>query len=64
LKKIDDMELVRGMKLNIKCGTIIFIACRMTKNNANPKDIFKATGMGGKELSKCYKKLKPALPGT
>jgi transcription initiation factor TFIIIB Brf1 subunit/transcription initiation factor TFIIB len=63
LKKVDEMELVKGQKLNTKCGTIIFIACRMTKNNTNVRDIFKATNMGHKELSKCFKRLKPAIPG-
>ena len=63
LKKVEDMELVKGMRMNTKIGTIIFIACRNTKNNTNIRDIMKATNIGHQEISKCYKRMKPAMPG-
>lgn len=64
LKKVDDAEVAKMQKLHVKCATIMFMACRMTNNPKELKDILRATGTGHKEISKCYKKMKPVLPGS
>lgn len=63
-KKVDDAELGKMQRINVKCATIMFMACRMTNNPKELKDILRATGTGHKEISKCYKRLKPVLPGS
>lgn len=63
LKKVDDMELVKGSRLNTRCATILFMACRVTQSKMDVKDILMACNIGHKDLSKCFKKIKPALPG-
>ena len=64
LKKVDDAECAKMQRINVKCATIMFMACRMTNNPKELKDILRATGTGHKEISKCYKKMKPVLPGS
>lgn len=64
LKKVDDSEVARGQRLNVKCATILFMACRMTNNPKDIRDILRATNTTNKEISKCYKKMKPVLPGA
>lgn len=63
-KKVDDAEVAKMQRINVKCATIMFMACRMTNNPKELKDILRATGTGHKEISKCYKKMKPVLPGS
>ena len=64
LKKVDDAEVAKMQRINVKCATIMFMACRKTNNPKELKDILRATGTGHKEISKCYKKMKPVLPGS
>ena len=64
LKKVHDLDLAKGARLNTKCGTIMYIACRTTNNTTEVKDILKACRIGNKDLSKCFKIIKPALPGA
>jgi transcription initiation factor TFIIIB Brf1 subunit/transcription initiation factor TFIIB len=63
LKKVDDAGVVKGARLNTKCATILFFASLSSNSKTQLKDILKATGTGNKEVSKCYKKMKPVLPG-
>jgi hypothetical protein len=32
LKNVEDAGLGKNLKINAKCGTIMFIACRITNN--------------------------------
>lgn len=63
-KKVEDAQVARGMRMNQKCSTILFIACRMTNNQKKLEDILRATQTGHKEINKCYKRMKPVLPGA
>jgi hypothetical protein len=32
LKNVEDAGVGKNLKINVKCGTIMFMACRMTNN--------------------------------
>ena len=63
-KKVEDSGLGKGQKINVKCATIMFCACRITEHPKDIKDILRATGSTEKELGRCYKKIKECMPGA
>lgn len=64
LKAVNDAELVKGYRLNVKSATIMFIACRLTNTSTSIMDLLKATGTEQQEINRCYKRMKPVLPGA
>lgn len=64
LKRIEDSGIAKNQRINVKCATIMFVACRVTNNPMDLVDILKATGTGQKDISKFYKRMKSVLPGA
>ena len=64
LKSVEDAGVAKGQRINVKCATILFIACRQTNNQKELKDILTATHCGHKDISKCYKRIKCCMPGA
>lgn len=46
LKRIEDSGISKNQRINVKCATILFVACRVTNNPMELKDILKATNTG------------------
>lgn len=64
MKKAHDKDIARGMKINVKSATILFVACKLTNINKELGDITCVTSTNQRDIAKCYKKLKPVLPGA
>lgn len=64
MKRVHDEDIARGMKINVKSATILFIASKLTGANKELGDIMSVTSTTQKDIAKCYKKLKTVLPNA
>jgi transcription initiation factor TFIIIB Brf1 subunit/transcription initiation factor TFIIB len=60
-KQIEDKG-IKGVSINSKVATVIFIASRIEKQPKTIKDILAQDQIQHKELSSCYKKVKELIP--
>jgi len=60
--KIENSGETKGSKINVKTATILLIACKLTDNQKDVKEIFKICNTDIKEINKFYKKIKHLVP--
>jgi transcription initiation factor TFIIIB Brf1 subunit/transcription initiation factor TFIIB len=61
-KQICDSGLLKGMSIDARVATCVFMATRLMDQHKPIKKILQYTECSEKELSKCYKKVKCMFP--